>query len=144
MLNRFVILSLVLGFSNIAHAGGGKFTFTQEGAPAPFTGTLLDPEATAKILAQSKFLRDEYNLKLAYELSAQEWVYKLELDQMQITLDTEKSRYESTLILKDTEIEQLNKIIAKKPGQKSVTWGIVGGFAAGVASTVAIVQAANK
>ena len=144
MLNKFVILSLVTVFLNTAHADGGKFTFAQEGAPAPFTGTLFDPEATAKMLAQSKFLRDEYNLKLAYELSAQEWVYKLELDQMQITLDTEKSKYESTLNLKDKEIEQLNKVISKKPGSSAVAWGIVGGLIAGVGTTAVIAKAATK
>jgi len=144
MLNKFIILSLVTGFLNTAHAGAGKFTFVQEAAPSPFTGTLFDPAATARILANNKFLKASYDLKLAYELSSQEWAFQLEMEQLEITLDTEKRKSEATITLKNKEIEQLNKIIEKKPGQKSMTWGIVGGFVAGVASTVAIVQAVNK
>ena len=144
MLNKFIILSLVAGFLNIAHAGSGKFTFVQEEEPSPFTGTLFDPAATARILANNKFLKASYDLRLAYELSSQEWAFELELEQLEITLDTEKKKSEATINLKNKEIEQLNKIIEKKPGPNSMVWGIVGGFVAGAASTVAIVQAVNK
>lgn len=129
---------------NIASAGEGKFTFVQEDEPSPFVGTLFDPEATARLLANNKFLKEEYDLKLGFELSKQERESNLKLDQLQITLDTQKERYETTLELKNTEIEQLNKIIAKKPGSNAMIWGIVGGFVAGAASTVAIVHAVNK
>ena len=129
---------------NTASAGEGKFTFVQEDEPSPFVGTLFDPEATARLLANNKFLKEEYDLKLGFELSKQEREFNLKLDQLQITLDTQKERYETTLELKNTEIEQLNKIIAKKPGSNAMIWGIVGGFIAGAASTVAIVHAVNK
>ena len=144
MLNKFIILSLLTGFLSTASADDGKFTFVQIEQPSPFAGTLFDPAATARMLAQNKFLRDEYSLKLAYELTTQEWAYKLELDQMQITLDIEKSKYESTLSLKDKEIEQLNKIIDKKPGSNAVAWGIVGGLIAGAGAAAAITKAASK
>jgi len=129
---------------NTASAGEGKFTFVQEDEPSPFVGTLFDPEATARLLANNKFLKEEYDLKLGFELSKQEREFNLKLDQLQITLDTQKERYETTLELKNTEIEQLNKIIAKKPGSNAMIWGIIGGFVAGAASTVAIVHAVNK
>ena len=143
MLSRLIVLSFLMGFFNIAHAGG-KFTFVQEQEPAPFTGTLFDPEATAKILANVKFTREQYALALAFELSAQEWAFRLEMDQMEITLDTERKRYESTLELKNKEIDKLNTIIAKKPGTNSLIWGVVGGFLAGAGATVAVVHAVNK
>jgi len=144
MLNKIIILSLMTGFLSTASADGGKFTFAQEGELAPFTGTLFDPEATAKILAQNEFLKEEYDLRVAYELSAQDWAHKLELDQLQITLDTEKKKCESTIELKDKEIEQLNKVIDKKPGSNALAWGIVVGLVAGAASTTAITQAMDK
>jgi len=143
MWNKAALLFL-FSFLGTAQAADGKFTFIQADEPALFTGTLFDPEATARLLANNKFLKEEYDLKLGFELQKQEAECKLKIDQLNITINTERERYETTLNLKNTEIEQLNKIIAKKPGQKSVTWGIVGGFVAGVASTVAIVQAANK
>ena len=91
-----------------------------------------------------KFLKEEYDLKLAYELSTQAWAHKLELDQMQITLDTEKKKCESTIELKDKEIEQLNKVIAKKPGSNALIWGVVVGLVAGAASTTIITHAIDK
>jgi hypothetical protein len=144
MLNKMMFLALFMVFANTATAGEGKFTFIQENEPSPFVGTLFDPEATARLLANNKFLKEEYDLKLGFELSKQEREFNLKLEQLQITLDTQKEKYEATLKLKNTEIEQLNKIIAKKPGSNAMVWGIVGGFVAGAASTVAIVHAVNK
>jgi hypothetical protein len=144
MLNKMIFLALFMVFTNTATAGEGKFTFIQENEPSPFVGTLFDPEATARLLANNKFLKEEYDLKLGFELSKQEREFNLKLEQLQITLDTQKEKYEATLELKNTEIEQLNKIIAKKPGSNAMIWGIVGGFVAGAASTVAIVHAVNK
>jgi hypothetical protein len=144
MLNKIIFLVLFATSVNTASAGEGKFTFVQEDEPSPFVGTLFDPEATARLLANNKFLKEEYDLKLGFELSKQEREFNLKLDQLQITLDTQKERYETTLELKNTEIEQLNKIIAKKPGSNAMIWGIIGGFVAGAASTVAIVHAVNK
>ena len=48
------------------------------------------------------------------------------------------------IVIKDREIEGLNKIIAKKPGSNALMWGILGGFVAGAAATVGIVYAVNK
>lgn len=144
MLNRIMFLALFAVFEGTATAEEGKFTFVQENEPTPFIGTLFDPEATARLLANNKFLKEEYDLKLGFELSKQEREFNLELEQLQITLDTQKEKYKTTLELKNTEIEQLNKIIAKKPGSNAMVWGIVGGFVAGAASTVAIVHAVNK
>jgi len=116
----------------------------QEGEPSPFTGTLFDPSATARLLANNKFLKEEYDLKLGFELNKQKAQYELKIDQLSITIDTERERYETTLNLKNTEIEQLNKIIAKKPGKNALLWGIIGGFVVGVGTTVGITYAVNK
>ena len=143
MWNKAALL-LLFGFLNTAQASDGKFTFIQEEEPAPFTGTLFDPEATARLLANSKFLKEEYDLKLGFELEKQKAQYELKIDQLNITIDTERERFETTLNLKNTEIEQLNKIIAKKPGKNALLWGIIGGFVVGVGTTVGISYAVNK
>tara|TARA_B100000902_G_scaffold20074_1_gene24054 strand:- start:757 stop:1191 length:435 start_codon:yes stop_codon:yes gene_type:complete len=144
MLNKTLFLIIFSAFMGSALANDGKFTFVQEDEPSPFIGTLFDPEATARLMANNKFLKEEYDLKLGFELSKQEKEFNLKLDQLQITLDTERERFETIIVLKDTEIEQLNKIIAKKPGSNAVIWGVIGGFVAGAASTVAIVHSVNK
>lgn len=131
-------------FSSHSYASDGKFTFIQENEPAPFTGTLFDPAATARLLANNKFLKEEYDLKLGFELNKQKAQYGLRIDQLNITIDTERERYETTLNLKNTEIEQLNKIIAKKPGKNALLWGIIGGFVVGAGATVGLSYAVNK
>ena len=143
MWNKAFMVFFLL-FSSQSYASDGKFTFIQEGMPAPFTGTLFDPEATARLLANNKFLKEEYDLKLGFELDKQKAQYELKIDQLNITIDTERERYETTLNLKNTEIEQLNKIIAKKPGKNALLWGIIGGFVVGVGTTVGITYAVNK
>ena len=140
--NLFIIFFLCL--STQSYASDGKFAFVQENQQAPFTGTLFDPEATARLLANHKFLKEEYDLKLGFELDKQRAQYDLKIDQLKITIDTERERFETTLDLKNTEIEQLNKIIAKKPGKNALLWGIIGGFVLGVGTTVGITYAVNK
>ena len=143
MWNR-VILLFLFSFSHAVQAADGKFTFVQETQPAPFTGTLFNPEATARLLANHKFLKEEYELKLGFELQKQQVEYQLKTDQLNITLDIEREKYTTTLNLKNTEIEELNKIIAKKPGKNALIWGIVGGFVLGAGATIGIVYAVNE
>ena len=127
-----------------AKASDGKFTFIQRGSQAPFTGTLFDPTATAKIMANRKFLKEEYELKLGFEMQKQQKQFDLDISQLKITLNTEREGFEKTLEVKNKEIEQLNRIIKRKPGTNALVWGIVGGFVVGIATTVGITYAVNQ
>ena len=127
-----------------AKAAEDKFTFIQQGNSAPFTGTLFSPSATAKMLARNQFLKEEYDLRLGFELQKQKKQFDLDLEQLNITLEIERQGFTKTLEVKNKEIDQLNKIIAKKPGTNALIWGIIGGFAVGVATTVGITYAVNK
>ena len=144
MLSRIYLLVFILVCCENAEASEGKFTFIQQGRQAPFTGTLFDPTATAKIMANRKFLKEEYELKLGFELQKRQKQFDLDLTQLNITLNTEREGFQKTLEVKNKEIEQLNNIIAKKPGTNALLWGVIGGFAVGVATTVGITYAVNK
>ena len=144
MLSRVYLLAFILICSANAEASDGKFTFIQQGRQAPFTGTLFDPTATAKIMANRKFLKEEYELKLGFELQKQQKQFDLDITQLNITLSTEREGFQKTLEVKNKEIEQLNNIIAKKPGTNALLWGVIGGFAVGVATIVGITYAVNK
>ena len=143
MLNKILLL-LILSTSSALASDQGRFTFLQEKQCAPFSGTLFDPTATARLLSTSKFMKEEYELKLGYELSLMKAKYDLEIEQLNISLDIQQKKCDNIISIKDKEIEGLNKIIAKKPGKNALAWGIVGGFVAGVASTIAITYAVNK
>ncbi len=144
MLSRLFLFLFMLICCDNAAASEGKFTFIQQGKQAPFTGTLFDPTATAKIMANGKFLKEEYELKMGFEMQKQQKQFDLDISQLKITLDTERESFQKTLEVKNKEIEQLNRIIAKKPGTNALLWGVIGGFAVGVATTVGITYAVNK
>ncbi|HAW79675.1 MAG TPA: hypothetical protein DCX27_08160, partial [Balneola sp.] len=72
-------------------------TFIQQGKQAPFTGTLFDPTATAKIMANGKFLKEEYELKMGFEMQKQQKQFDLDISQLKITLDTERESFQKTL-----------------------------------------------
>ena len=143
MWNKIIFLFLLL-LAPPASASDGTFTFVQKENPAPFSGTLFDRAATARLLANHKFLKEEYQLKLGFELQKQQKKFDLELEQVNITLTTAREGFQQTLEVKNKEIEQLNKIIKKKPGTNALIWGIAGGFAVGVIATVGITYAVNK
>jgi len=63
MWNKFIKIFLILILSSAtAYGADGKFTFVQEGNQVPFTGTLFSPDATAKILTDYEFLKEDYDL----------------------------------------------------------------------------------
>ncbi len=125
------------------HASEGKFTFLQESQPSPFTGTLFDPTATARILADSKLIKEEYNLRLGFELAKQEKTFELQLEELQISLESEKQKCETILAIKNQQIDDLNLLLSKKPA-KAVLQGYVGGFLVGAATTVVVVYMVRK
>jgi hypothetical protein len=142
MWNKIAILLILI--SPPAQASEGKFTFLQQAQCAPFSGTLFDPTATAKLIAQNKFLKEEFDLQLAYQVSVLEAQHALDIEQYKISLDIQERKCNNIISIKDKEIEGLNKIIAKKPGANALMWGIIGGFVAGAAATVGIVYAVNR
>tara|TARA_R110000824_G_scaffold21112_9_gene78967 strand:+ start:1267 stop:1707 length:441 start_codon:yes stop_codon:yes gene_type:complete len=145
MWNNFIKTFLIfILFTSGAHASDGQFTFVQEGNEVPFTGTLFDPEATAKILTDYEFLKEDYKLELAYRLAIQKEEYDFQVDQLNITIRFQKEHYEASLAIYDAQVEDLRKIIAKKPNKLSSGLIIAGGFVVGVLTSVAIVYAVDR
>ena len=126
-----------------AYASDGQFTFIQEGNEVPFTGTLFDPVATAKILSDYEFLKEDYELELAYRIAIQKEEYDFEVEQLNITIRFQKEHYEASLAIYDAQVDELRKIIAKKPSKLSSGFIIAGGFFAGILASVAIVYAVD-
>ena len=144
MWNNFIKTFLIFIFlMNGAFAADGQFTFVQEGNAVPFTGTLFDPAATAKILSDYEFIKEDYELELAYRLAIQQEEYDFETDQLNITIRFQKEHYEASLAIYDAQVDELRKIIARKPSKISSGLIIGGGFLAGILTSVAIVYAVD-
>ena len=144
MWNNFIKAFLIfILFTSGAYASDGQFTFVQEGNEVPFTGTLFNPEATAKILTDYEFLKEDYDLELAYRLAVQKEEYDFEVEQLNITIRFQKEHYEASLAIYDDQVEELRKIIAKKPSKVATGFIVAAGFVVGVLTSVAIVYAVD-
>jgi len=144
MWNNFIkICSIFVLLTTTAYASDAQFTFVQQGNEVPFTGTLFNPEATAKILTDYEFVKEDYELELAYRLAVQKEEYDFETEQLNITIRFQKEHYEASLAIYDAQVEELRKIIAKKPSKLSTGLIVAGGFVVGVLTSVAIVYAVD-
>ena len=80
---------------------------------------------------------------MAYRLAIQKEEYDFEVEQLNITIRFQKEHYEASLAIYDAQVEELRKIIAKKPSKLSSGLIIAGGFVVGVLTSVAIVYAVD-
>ena len=119
----------------------GRVTSLNKNQHAPYAGILLDSEATAKILADRKFLGLQYDLKLDLEIKKLTSQHKLALGLLQARLDTLGSQHEQILQIKNTEITRLQEIVKDRPNSNS-EWWLAGGFVVGVLVSIGVFYAA--
>ena len=136
-----VLLCLTLCFSLPAQAAP-QFTLLGENQPAPFKGALFNPEAIAEVLAKSQLVKEEYELKLGYELEKQELEHTLAIDTLNLRLDSLSEEYKIVITAKDKEIHDLHKLI-KNHSPATNIWWTLGGAAVGIATTAFIVHVAK-
>ena len=128
------------GFAQTTTSTTGKFTFLKKGVVAPFEGTLFDPVATAKILAEREMAEKDCLLKSKYEKDLVDAECKREVDLLSSALEIEKRKNNLIVSAQQEEIETLRKL-AK--GSDNTLWTAIG-FAAGAATSVAIFFAAAQ
>jgi len=136
-----VLLCFALCFSLPAQAAP-QFTLLGENQPAPFKGALFNPEAIAEVLAKSQLVKEEYELKLGYELEKQELNFTLEIDTLNLHIASLKEEHKVIVGAKDKEIDDLHKLIKNHSPATNVWWAL-GGTAVGVATTAFIVHVAK-
>ena len=133
-----LILVSVTGFAQTTTSTTGKFTLLKKGVNAPFDGTLFDPVATAKILAERELAEKDCLLKSKYEKDLLNAECKREADLLSSALKIEKRKNNLIVSAQQEEIEALRNL-AK--GSDNTFWTAIG-FVAGAATSVAIFFAA--
>jgi hypothetical protein len=118
----------------------GKFTNLQKGDMAPYTGTLFDPVAVAKILADKKFSKKSCDIKVQYEKNIIQAKCTRTRDLLSSELKIEKEKCNLIVQAQREEIETLRNL-AK--GVDNTLWATIG-FALGAVTSVAIFFAAVK
>ena len=82
-----VLLCLTL-CSSIPAQAAPQFTLLGKNQAAPFKGALFNPEAIAEVLAKSQFTKEEYELRLGYEIEKQGLEHALAIDTLNLRLNS--------------------------------------------------------
>mgnify|MGYP003647567962 CR=1 FL=1 len=118
----------------------GKFTLLNKGDPAPFKGTLLDPVATAKIIADKKYQQEKCKVELDYEKAMMKAGCDRDTKYLKYELEIERNKHKLIYGAQQEEIETLRKL-AK--GSNTTLWASIG-FFLGAATSIAIFYAATE
>ena len=116
----------------------GKFTNLLKGDVVPYDGTLFDPVAIAKILADKKFSKKSCDIRIEYEKAITQVKCDKDTALLGSELAIENKKYNSIVDAQQEEIESLRKL-AKGGG--NTFWATIG-FALGSITSVAIFFAA--
>ncbi len=135
-----LLLSSFIPFSISAQEQEGQFTRLQKDQPSPFIAWCFDDTAFAKIKAKIDLSDEACNIKLDKQIEESDARYKLEIDNLQLRLDTLKKQSDNIILIKDQEIKRLEKAALKRPNDYSIWWAS-GGVVTGVLATLAIVYA---
>ena len=119
----------------------GKITGLSKGEHAPYTGVLLDNIAAARIFSDKKYLKEQFELKLQYELGKQKARLDLTIQSQKASLDALQEKHTTLMKLKDDEIKRLSDLAAGKDDY--TTWWAVGGGIVGIGLTIAVVYAVD-
>lgn len=115
-----------------ANAGEARFTFLGVNEPAPFEGTLFDPEATAELIVAPKEVQLNCDLEIEYRVDLLQTEHQLEMQNMQTRYNALNLEYQQAIEAKNLQIENLETIISSNSGVSKWVWfagGIVGGSA---------------
>lgn len=118
----------------------GKFTLLNKGDSAPFKGTLFDPVATAKIIADKKYQQEKCKVELDYEKAMMKAGCDRDTKYLKYGLEIERNKHKLIYGAQQEEIETLRKL-AK--GSNTTLWASIG-FFLGAATSIAIFYAATE
>lgn len=119
----------------------GTVTSLNKGDTSPYSGILLDSEATAKILAERKYLGLQYDLKLDLEIKKLTTAHDLKIGLLQARFDNLQGKHDEILKIKNNEITRLQEIVKDRPNSYS-EWWLAGGVVIGILVSIGVFYAA--
>jgi ElaB/YqjD/DUF883 family membrane-anchored ribosome-binding protein len=147
MLNKIlsivIVGNLILAPVAIADDSAPRFTQLEEGAPAPFAGTLFNPQATAQLIAESQFEMSECDLRIEFEVGKTQAECQLQLSILQASYDSLNQRHTELMTIKNDEIETYRAMALEQPN-KNNHWWMAGGVVAGIGLTLGVLFATQE
>ena len=114
----------------------GRVTSISLNEKAPYTGILLDPIAASKMVIDQKYLKFEIELQLRKEFQQDLANKRLAFDLLKVEYDSLKKIYESTISLREQQINDLNLLLKEEMSDDYTEWWVIGGVALGIVLSV--------
>ena len=109
--------------------------------PAPYAGVLLDPIAASKMIVDKKYLRIEIELDLRKEFQKDLAEKRMAHNLLKADYDSLKKIHEEILLIKESQISDLNLLLKEEMKPDHSEWWIVGGVTIGIRLSVAVFYA---
>ena len=119
----------------------GKVTSLIQGEEAPYTGILLDPVASSKMLVDNKYIKLELELQLRKEFAEELADKRLAFDLLKVEYDGLKKVHDETVKIKDEQILMLNEVLKDEMSSDYSEWWLAGGIALGIILSVVVFYA---
>ena len=129
-----------VSFAETTTSTNGQFTLLEKGDVAPFKGTLFDPVATAKIIADKKYAKKECDLLIKQQNDLLNAKCIRDTNILKYELEIEKKKNKLIYDAQKEEIETLRNL-AK--GSNNTLWATIG-FVLGAGASIAIFYAATE
>lgn len=110
-------------------------TITQ-GQPAPFTGTLFNTTAAARLMVDLEFTQQTCKVETDRQLGLLRSELQLQIDLCTARSESLQLRHTEILQIKNDQIEFLERQLKPRPWYESTEFGIAVGVVLGVAITV--------
>ena len=137
----FAFLLQTLAIPTVAYADEEVAT-VQQGDPAPFSGTLFNTEATARMLAELQLTDEACDLKIGHAVELKGAEMQLTIDHLQIRLDTSTEIFAQRLEIRDQQIQFMEIELTRKKVHPA--WFLVGGIVIGSLTAIGTAAAMNQ
>jgi len=117
-----------------------------EGEPAPFSGTLFNTEAAARLLVNLETNQELCNIECTRKTDEVTATMQLEIDILQASRDALQLRYDETLVIKNSQIDFFERQATKPkiPPEVIFAIGVLSGVALTIGSAYAMGQVAGN
>ena len=130
---------ILLLLSSLAWGEAPKYTYLEEGEPAPFSGRLFDDVAADFIAERLENGPQECKINLEYQLALLQVDHKQEIEKLRSSHKFDIQILEAKIQAKEARIQSLEEL--KTPPKKKLWFSF--GLITGVATTITIANAVN-
>tara|TARA_X000000950_G_C13621648_1_gene539669 strand:- start:126 stop:593 length:468 start_codon:yes stop_codon:yes gene_type:complete len=121
----------------IAYAGEPeqKITTLRRGQPAPYSGTLFNTAAAARLQVDLKFTEESCNIETDRQLGLLRSKLQLDIDLLKAQLESQQQLHQDVLLIKNDQIKFLENYSLETKWHESNEFWLVTGLVAGIAVT---------